>query len=340
MKLTGKQANAYIKAPDAAHAGLLIFGSDAMRVAAKRQEAIAAMVGPDAESEMRLSRIAAADLRKDPAQLIDGMKAQGFFPGPRVVFVEDATDGMAAIFKTALAEWEPGDARVVAVAGPLTAKSALRKIFEGDSRTVAIGVYDDPPSFDDVTATLAAVGLRDVTRDVMDAAMALASSIQPGDFRQTIEKLGLYKRGDSEPLSVADLAACAPQSADVDVDDVLEVVTAGQVDQIGPTLRDLYAQGVKPVTLCIGAMRHFRRLHQVASDPGGAGAGVGKLRPPVFGPRRDKIARQAGHWGRDRLERAITALTDTDLQMRSASRAPDGALMERTLIRLAMMARR
>jgi DNA polymerase-3 subunit delta len=174
----------------------------------------------------------------------------------------------------------------------------------------------------------------------MDAAMALAQTLQPGDFRQTIEKLGLYKRGDTSPLTIADLTANAPQSADVDVNDVIAVVAAGEAQQIGPALRELYAQGVTPVSLCIGAMRHFRQLHQVASDPGGPGAGVGRLRPPVFGPRRDQIARQAGQWGRDRLERALTALTDTDLQMRSASAAPTHALMERTLIRLAMMARR
>jgi DNA polymerase-3 subunit delta len=96
---------------------------------------------------------------------------------------------------------------------------------------------------------------------------------------------------------------------------------------------------VTPVTLCIGATRHFKRLHTVASDPGGAEAGVGRLRPPVFGPRRDKIVRHAGQWGRERLERALTTLTDLDLQLRSADSAPQNALTERTLIRLAMMAR-
>ncbi|MBU1836648.1 MAG: DNA polymerase III subunit delta, partial [Alphaproteobacteria bacterium] len=154
-----------------------------------------------------------------------------------------------------------------------------------------------------------------------------------------IEKLGLYKLGDPEPLSVADVALLAPQSADVDVDDILVVVAEGNSQMIGPVLRDLYAQGVLPITLCIGAMRHFRQLHVVASDPGGPGQGIGRLRPPVFGPRRDRLVRQASQWGRDRLERAIAALTDTDLTMRSASHAPQHALMERTLIRLAMMAR-
>ncbi|MFG5384918.1 DNA polymerase III subunit delta [Yoonia sp. R2-816] len=340
MKLTGNAATAYFRKPDPGHTGLLIFGADPMRVADKRQEAIAALVGPAGEEEMRLTRINAADLRKDPALLDDAIKAQGFFPGHRVAFVEDATDGLTKVLDAALQDWKPGDAQIVVTAGQLTAKSALRKAFEGHSNAVAIGIYDDPPTVADIKQTLAQSGIDTPDRDVMDALMSLAGSLEPGDFRQTIEKISLYKRGDATPLTIADVMANAPQSAEVDVDDVLEVVSLGQADQLGPVLRNLYAQGVTPVTLCIGAMRHFRRLHTVASDPGGPAAGVGRLRPPVFGPRRDKIARQAGHWGRDRLERALTALTDVDLQLRSANTAPQSALMERTLIRLAMMARR
>ncbi len=340
MKLTGGQAQGYLRKPDSSHTGLLIYGADPMRVAGKRQEAILALVGPNGDEEMRLSRIAAADLRKDPALLGDAIKAQGFFPGHRVAFVEDATDGLSKVIDAALADWQPGDAQVIVTAGQLTAKSALRKVFEGHGNAVAIGIYDDPPSRDEIEQQLHQADLRDVSRDVMDQLFALAGSLEPGDFRQTVEKLGLYKRRDSEPLSVADVLACAPQSAEVDVDDVLEVVASGQADKLGSVLRNLYAQGVAPVTLCIGAMRYFRQLHTVASDPGGTAAGAGRLRPPVFGPRRDKIVRQAGAWGRDRLEKALTALTDTDLQMRSAGATPDHALMERALIRLAMMARR
>ncbi|MEO9864104.1 MAG: DNA polymerase III subunit delta [Yoonia sp.] len=340
MKLAGAAANGYFRTPDKTHTGLLIFGADPMRVAGKRQEVIAALVGPNGDEEMRLTRIPGAELRKDPAILNDAIKAQGFFPGHRVAFVEDATDGVSKVIDAALADWQPGDAQVIVTAGQLTAKSALRKVFEGHRNAVAVGIYDDPPSRDDIEQSLRDAGLEVQSRDVMDALFALAGSLEPGDFRQTIEKVGLYKRGDATPISVEDIMANAPQSAEVDVDDVLEVVASGQADKLGPILRDLYAQGVAPVTLCIGAMRHFRQLHAAASDPGGAAAGVGRLRPPVFGPRRDKIVRQASNWGRDRLERALTALTDTDLQMRSSGATPDRALMERVLIRLAMMARR
>lgn len=340
MKLTGAAANAYFRQPDASHTALLIFGADPMRVADKRQQAINALVGPLGEEEMRLTRISAADLRKDPALLDDAIKAQGFFPGHRVAFVEEATDGLSKVIAAALADWQAGDAQVVITAGPLTAKSALRKVVEGHKNAVSIGLYDDPPSIADIEQALKDAGIPPPERDVMDALMSLANSIEPGDFRQTIEKVSLYKRGDDTPLGLDDIMVNAPQSAEVDVDDVLEVVATGQADRLGPLLRNLYAQGVTPVALCIGAMRHFRRLHVVASDPGGPAAGVGRLRPPVFGPRRDKAVRQAGQWGRDRLERALTALTDADLQLRSADLAPPNALMERVLIRLAMMVKR
>jgi len=339
VKLTGRNAADFIRKPQATRAGILIFGADPMRVATARAQIVNALVGPQGESEMRLTRIAAGDLRKDPALVNDAVKAQGFFPGPRVALVEDATDGLSKLMTTVLEDWREGDAQLVVTAGQLTAKSALRKVFEGHSNSVGIALYDDPPNAEDVQILLDAAKLAIPNRDVMDAIMAMAHSLTPGDFRQTIEKLGLYKLGDPEPLSVADVALLAPQSADVDVDDILVVVAEGNSQMIGPVLRDLYAQGVLPITLCIGAMRHFRQLHVVASDPGGPGQGIGRLRPPVFGPRRDRLVRQASQWGRDRLERAIAALTDTDLTMRSASHAPQHALMERTLIRLAMMAR-
>ena len=121
--------------------------------------------------------------------------------------------------------------------------------------------------------------------------------------------------------------------------DVLHAVAEGRGAAIGPLMRRLEGQGVLPVTLCIGAMRHFRILHAAACDPGGPAAGVPRMRPPVFGPRRDRIIRQAGEWGVKRLEEALGLLVETDLTLRSSSRAPAMAVMERALIRLAMMRR-
>ena len=340
MKLSGVAATRYFARPEPGRMGLLIFGADAMRVALRRQEVIAAMIGPQGEEEMRLSRIPASDLRKDGAALIDAVKAVGFFPGPRVAFVEDATDTLADTIKAAVDDWREGDAQIVVTAGSLTAKSKLRKIFEGHNNAYAVGIYDDPPSRDEIEDTLRKAGLREISGTAMTDLLALAKELDPGDFRQTVEKIALYKFGDATPLAPEDVAACAPSTIEAEVDDVLHIVAEGRSGELGPMMRRLEGQGVQPVALAIQTLRHFRALHAAASDPQGPGAGIARMRPPIFGPRRDRMQRQAQAWGMFRLEDALRQLIETDLTLRSASRAPQMALMERTLMRLAMMARR
>ncbi len=339
MILKGAEASRYFAKPDPGKAGLLIFGADAMRVALRRQEVIAALIGPEGVGEMRLTRMQAAELRKDPAALLDAVRARGFFPGPRVAFLEDATDTVTPLVEVALKDWRPGDAQIVVTAGGLTAKSALKKLFESHLNAFCAGLYDDPPSRDEIEETLRASGLKAIDPAAMTDLAALARDLDPGDFRQTVEKIALYKWGDAAPLSRAEVAALAPASIEAEVDDVLHAVAEGRGAAVAPLMRRLEGQGVTPVTLCIGAMRHFRALHFAASDPGGASAGIARMRPPVFGPRRDRMQRQAQGWGMHRLEQALGLLVETDLTLRSASRAPAMAVMERALIRLAMMKR-
>lgn len=341
MKLGGRDAPAYFAKPDPDKTGLLIYGSDAMRVALRRQEVIKALIGPQGEEEMRLSRIPASELRKDPAMLLDAVKAVSFFPGPRVAFVEDATETVAASVTAAMEDWQPGDAQIIVTAGQLKAGSKLRKLFETHRNAYAAGIYDDPPSRAEIETILAQSGLNNVSGDAMTDLNTLARTLDPGDFRQTMEKLGLYKLGDDSPVSPEDVANCAPTSSEADLDDILNVVAEGRAAEIGPLMNKLKAQGTQAVGLCIGAMRHFRALHMAAAHPNGAAAGIAAMRPPIFGPRRDRMQLQAQQWGVQRLETAISALTDTDLQLRSAGQtAPAMALVERVLIRLAMLGKR
>jgi DNA polymerase-3 subunit delta len=339
MKLSGREFAAYLRKPDPARAGLLISGEDPMQVAERRQEAVAALVGPEGEAEMRLTRLPGAMLRDDPAALLDAVKAIGFFPGPRAVLVEEATDGLAEVLEAALKDWRPGDAGIVVTAGALKARSALRKLFEGSPVAMSIALYDDPLTPEEIGARLAAAGLTRVDGEARAAIAELARTSGPGDFRQLVEKLALYVSGEGV-VTLADVEACAPQSAEAETDDLIRVLAEGRTAEIAGVLRRLYAQGVGPVSLCILIGRHFRVLHLIASAPGGPAEGVGQLRPPVFGKRRDALLRQAQSWGVEALEKAIMQMVETDLRLRSAAPVPGEALVERTLIRIAMGLRR
>lgn len=328
MKLNARDANAYFARPDPEKTGLLIYGGDAMRVALKRQEFLRNLLGKSAEEEMRLTRIPAAELRREPALLMDAIKAVGFFPGPRAAFVEDANDNIAKILIDTLADWQPGDAQIVVTGGDLKKTSKVLKAFEGHRGAYAVAIYDNPPDRAEIERMLTDAGLNPQA-DAMAALTDLARVIDPGDFRQTLEKLTLYKMNDATPLGLDDIAACAPTSTEADVDDILHVVAEARAGDIGPVMSKLQAQGVNAVTLVIMAVRHFRTLYRIAANPGA----------PIYGVRdRDRAQRQAKSWGAHKLETALTVLTDTDLTLRSAGQhAPALALVERAFIRLAML---
>ena len=339
MKLSPRDAPRFFARPEAGRAGVLIFGTDAMRVALKRQELIANLVGPKADEEMRLTRIPGSELRKVPALLSDAIKAQGFFPGPRVAFVEEATDTLAKTVTAALDDWQEGDATVIVTAGSLTPRSALRKYFEGHRNAYAIGIYDDPPTKVEIEADLAKAGLTRIDPEAMTDILGLSRALDPGDFRQTVEKLSLYMLGEAGAVTPADVLAVAPASTEADTDEVLHAAAEGRAGELGPLLSRLEAQGVQPVGLCIAATRHFRTLFAAASDPGGAAQGIARMRPPVHFKSRDRMVRQARTWGAARLETALELIVETDLTLRSSAKAPQMALVERALIRLAHMPR-
>jgi DNA polymerase-3 subunit delta len=332
MKLSGAEAMRYLARPDPGRAGLLIFGADGMRVADKRIAAVAALIGPAGEAEMRLTRLAAADLRKDPARAIDSLTEVAFFPGPRVVLVEDATDTLTDVLTAALAAWRPGDATLVVTAGGLTGKSTLKTAFERAPNAVAIGLYDDPPSRAEVEEMIAAAGLSRPDAAAMGELLDLSQILEPGDFRQTLEKLAIFKLGDPAPLSPAEIQALAPNAGDADDLDLAAVVADRQAPRIGPLIRRLAAQGSAAVTLVIACERYFRALHQIAADPAGGGRRIFG-----FGNRGASMAAQAGRWPLAQLETALGLLVECDLTLRSTSRAPGMAVLERTLLKITML---
>ena len=338
MKLPPRDAPGYFARPNPPRPGLLIYGEDPMRVALKRQEVILAMIGPEGEAEMRLARHDAAEARKDAALISDAMRASGFFPGPRAVLIEGGTDGLAGTISAALDDWREGDAHLVVTAGQLPPASKLRKLFEARPDAWCAAIYDDPPSRAEIESVLRKAGAGEITREAMAEIESLSRALDPGDFRQTVEKLSLYKRGDPTPVSSEDVAAVAPTSTEADLDAVIDVVAEARAAEIGPLLRRLEAQGATAVSLCIAASRHFRTLHAAAADPEGAARVFARTRMPP--KRKERMIRQARSWGAVKAGEALHLLTDTDLTLRSSAKVPDMALMERTLIRIAMLGRR
>ena len=237
MKLLGDKANNYFTNPDTNHTTILIYGSDTMRVALRRQELLEALLGDNAEEEMRLTRLSGSDLRSDPALLLDGLKASGFFPGLRAVFVEGATDTNSAVIDAAMQDWQKGDAILVLTANQLNARSKLRKVIENNNNSVAIGIYNDPPNEKEIISIVSRYNLNNFESDAKKDLIALGRSLDPGDFQQTCEKLSLYKYKDGSVITSTDINLCKPVTIDAALDEAIHIIADARSDEVGPMLK-------------------------------------------------------------------------------------------------------
>ena len=338
MKLTSRDVVSFFNSPPKGITGVLIYGNDPMRVSDKRHQLIKSLLGSNATEEMRLAQISRENLKKEPEQAIDLCKAQGFFPGERALLIEEGNETITEIIIKAVEAWRDGDATIVVTAGSLKPSSSLRKFFEQKKNTYSVPIYDNPMTKFEVEKIIAESGLQNVTQDGFAQLLIVASQLQPGDFKQTIDKLALYKLNDEKSVTYQDIINCAPISNEADIDEVLNVILAGNDFKVSQILGRLSSQGTLPVTLIIAATRHFKALFSIISNPGGVKAGATALRPPIYGPRKEALINQAQKWGPIKIKTAIKILTATDLQLRSSNQqAPKMVLVERLFIRIAML---
>ena len=341
MKLSPKELPRFLEHPDPTIAAVLFYGSDTMRVAMKRQEYLENLLGTNAEQEMRLTRLTGDEVLKDQTATFDAVKSIGFFPGQRAVLIENSSDKASQIIFDCIEAWKQPDAQIVVTSGQLKPNSRLRKSFETSKISLAVPIYDNPLTEMEIKTELTRAGIQINDLNIMKMLHALSKELEPGDFRNTLEKIYLYKLNDKSPLTSQDISVCSPISAEASLEDIIYTVSVGATNKISHILNRLEAQGVQPVALCLSFQRHFKLLLRLKSHEGSPTEAISNQKPPIFGPRRNAILSQLRFWNSETLKVALTCLVELDLNLRSvASNYPALAMTERILIRVAMLAKK
>lgn len=316
-------------------AGFLIYGPDPLLVSYGRDRLVKNILASG--SDIAFERVPVEKVAQDREFLSSELKAQGFFSNRRVICVDGAGDSAVQAATIALNSRTEEDGWLLMTAGQLRVASKLRKLFETNSNAVSAPIYDASLSKNEVQDALKYAGLTEIHREAMEDLLALGRNLAPQFFDQTVEKLSLYKLEDNTPLSQSDIEECATRDEDGSLNGLLNLVLEQKSASIGPALRQVYGQGQNPVTLLIMAQREFRQIMSATCDPDGTIAGVNKLRPPVFGPRREQMIRYAQLWGTRGAEMAITSLIAADRLVRAAGAVSQHAIVERTLMRLSLL---
>lgn len=340
MKIVPARIAAFLERPDPAVVAVLVYGPDRGLVR-ERADLLAATVVDDPDDPFRVTDMAAAQVADDPARLADEAAALALGGGRRLVRVRDAGDGVAKVFEAFLDGAEAGGTLVVAEAGDLGPRSALRRVFERAANAAALPCYaDDARTLRQVVSeTLGSHG-QSATPEALEYLAAHLGSDRLVT-RNELEKLALYK-GAPGTVGLDDVLACVGDSAATSLDDVAVAAAAGDQAGLDRALQRAFQEGNHPVGVLRAAARHLQRLHLAA---GLIAAGktpeqaMAALRPPVFFKLADAFRGQLRRWPGGRLAEALEIVTVAELDCKTSGQ-PAEAVCGRALMRIAQQAAR
>ncbi|MEM1315643.1 MAG: hypothetical protein AAGI51_13870 [Pseudomonadota bacterium] len=334
MRASARDAAAALRHPDPKIVGFLLHGADAAEVDAARAELVRRLIAAGGDGS-ELSWTDGPAARRDPGGLEAALRAGGLFGGRPVVAMTSATDGATEAVAQALAGLAPGGGVLVALAGALPARSKLRKLFEEGASLLSVPVDARPLSPAEMKERLAEEGCRAVSDAGMEALAAAAASLDPAEMRGVLSLLALYMLGRDAPVEPADVEACLPGLVQGDAEEVVAAVMERRPAAAADAMARAAARGATPVGVAMALGRRLRQLHALAVSPEGPAAAAARLRPPVFGARRDRLVQAARDWSPQALEAGLAAVLDSELRLRASGGAPEAAEVQRLAVRLA-----
>ena len=321
MKVAPREVERLLSAPPPGLRAVLLHGPDNGLVR-ERARALVTSVAVDPKDPFRVADLTLAEIKSAPARLADEAAALSFTGGRRAVRVREGEDALMPAVKLLLAGAET-DSLVVIEAGELSARSALRRLFEAERGLAALACYrDDARALPGVIKeALRAAGLTASA----DALAYLAAHLG-GDrqvTRRELEKLVLYKDAapdavpDGAPrrLELEDAQACIGDTAEISLDDLVHDLGDGQIPAMERALARSLQEGANPVAVLRAVARHLQRLHLVAglvSQGTALEAAMKRLRPPPFWKLAPRFRTQAQAWRPEVLRRALARVLEAE----------------------------
>ncbi len=348
--LKGRAIKGFMEKRDPGVAAVLIYGPDS-GLARERAVKLASGVVADLKDPFNYLELSDADLKDEPALLADEITALSFAGGERVIRLRTSGEAAAKAAAVLIDGLDSGQLKpngiVIIEAGELSPRSGLRKAFEKAKRAVALPCYTDGPA--DVRAMAQEMARTEDLRFEDDALDLLVSLLgdDHGLSRAEINKLILYKgpgalRSGPASISLEDVRASLVDGLGDAMDDTAGACADGAPDRLASALHKAATAGASPIGLLRAIQRQFARLksandHMAAGDS--AASAMKKLRPPVFFAEQRAFENRLYKWRGPKVDQALRMLVDAELEAKSTG-APQREIVERTALRLSVMAKR
>ena len=339
MKISDRQIEGFLRAPDPAIRAVLLFGPDIGKIK-EFADRLGHTVLPSLDDPFRLADLTGAQLRDDPARLADEAAALSLTGGRRLIRVRDVSDGNTEIFQNML-ETVQGDCLVVAEAGALAAGSKLRKLFEGARNAAVIACYADEER--DLRGLVRSHLQQANIRCGDDVVAFLADHLGADRMltRMELDKLILYV-GDGGTVSLEEARQAIGDNAALRLDDIVFTMAEGDPESLDRALIRARAEGMSFQPVLRAAQQHLRVLHLAGNLVAGGQSIDAAFKAAGFRGAlwkvSDRLGRQLRTWPTNRLSEAMSRLVEAEMLCKTTG-LPADAITGQTLLGIALSAR-
>lgn len=323
MKLTWRQIDPFLKAPDPGARVILVYGPDDGLMRARAKTLGLTQVS-DLSDPFNVAILKSEDVAADPARLVDEANAMSMMGGKRLVRIENGADGLTPALKTYL-EAASGETLVIIEAGDLSASSKLRKLCETAKNAAALPCYVADAK--GAAATIRGLLAEEGYSASPDAMTWLAANLSGDHGRITSEigKLKLYM-GDQKRIEMNDAqAACGSGGAD-SMDDFLYALSGRRRVPMLRAFTLLNEEGVALISMLRALQTHFRRLHLTAARIKGGedtATAMNALNPKVFFKYEDDFRAALNSWSIPALAATLHKLSDLEARSKQTGVAAE-----------------
>lgn len=337
MKIQPSKIESFLKAPPDGIVVVLAYGPDQGAVG-EAADRLVKHVAEDPKDPFRVADLGVADLKDDPARLLDEMQAMALTGGRRAVRLRNAGDAQAGAVQPVVDGVAPGGNLLIVEAGELGPRSALRKLAEGSDTAAALACYmGDAEAIGGLARRM--MGEAKLSLDP-DAERLLGERLS-GDrqlARREIEKLILYA-GNVPRVDGEMVRAAIGDSAAEGLDVLTDAVAGGDLATADRLTAKLLQEDVAPIAILRALLRHFDQLRQIGERMG-AGQSfdqvAGAMR--LFYKRKDAVRAQSRTWTPAACRTVLSRLNEAEAQLKTSG-PPPAALISRVALQTAHQAR-
>ena len=329
MILKGSAIAQQVRKADPALWCVLVFGDDD-GVVSDTAEQVAAAWAKTSESGANTLTLDDDDIRREPALLYTRIETASLLGEIDIIRVRTSGEKISKPVLDLVAQADGAGApfanKLVVLNGALNKRSKLRSAIEAAKTAATLHVFSDTDQSvrDLVQSKLEADG---VTID-MDALDRFTSQLpgHRGLANQETEKLALFGRGLSRPVSLEDIRRLSLTDAESNVREMVQFALDGD----GEACLSAHERVVESGTSAISVLRllemEVKRLMQARSLMG-TGGNIGmKLKPPVWQSEWPAFRSRLDRWSAPALTRLLGAVYDHEKQAKESGPAADAAL--------------